>query len=224
MKKVAFIMTILVLACCSKMLAQDTTKMLLKFSRPSYVGVYIAPEFQYGQVSGSFTSMAGSSAMLLFNKKFAIGVTAQQSVDVNFSPTNLSPLKVSAGFGGLKMEYTVNPNSALHVSFPLVVGAGVVRADSTLYRSGKNDNRDYRGGSFNTNSNSFVVVQPGIQLEGNLFRYAKIFAGVNYRLGFEQESNNAKIAKTAMSGLSANVGMKLGLFDFKIRPKKEKVS
>ena len=223
MKKVIFIMTTVCLAFFSKMQAQDTTHTLLKLSRPSYLGLYIAPEYQYGQLSGDFTSMGGSSVMLLVNKRFAIGGTMQRSLDAQFSPTNLSPLKAQTTFGGLKMEYTAKPNSAVHVSFPLVVGMGIVRADSTL-GYGRNSDFGERNGRFNTQANRFVVVQPGIQLEGNLFRYAKIFAGANYRVAFQQEANNTKISSNALQGFSANVGLKLGIFDYKVRQKKDKTS
>lgn len=216
-------MTTVFIVFFSKIQAQDTTHTLLKLSRPSYLGLYIAPEYQYGQLSGDFTSMGGSSVMLLINKRFAVGATMQHSLDAQFSPTNLSPLKAQTTFGGLKMEYTAKPNSALHVSFPLVVGMGIVRADS-ITGYGRNGDWGERGGRFNNQSNRFVVVQPGIQLEGNLFRCAKIFAGANYRLAFQQEANNAKISSNALQGFSANVGLKLGLFDYKIRPKKEKAS
>ena len=219
-------MTTVLVAFLTNLQAQDTTKMLIHFKRPSYLGLYVAPEFQYGQLSGGYTSMGGSSVMLLINKRFAIGATAQSSLDNNFSPTNLAPLYARTTFGGLKMEYTAAPNSAVHVSFPLVVGMGVVSADSVTNRGGqgRKDGFEGRNGGFSNNGNTFIVVQPGIMLEANVFRFAKVFAGANYRLAFKQEVNNAKISNDALQGLSMSAGLKLGLFDVKIRPKRERRS
>ena len=64
-------------------LGQDSTKSLIKtvfkknlgLAKLNYLGVYIAPEYQFGQVGGAFTSLAGGSIMLQFNKRFAFGMT-----------------------------------------------------------------------------------------------------------------------------------------------------
>jgi hypothetical protein len=191
--------------------AQDTTHTLLKFSRPNYLGIYIAPEFQYGQLGGDFTTFGGGSAMLLLNKKWAIGATITRSMTRDFQPKDVAPYYLNAAFGGLRMEYTPKPNKAVHVSFPLVIGWGQARKDSVLERFDRFDDDDRFDRSDN-NRTGYFTVQPSIQLEANLLRFAKIYAGANYRLNF---TNNATptVATSVLNGFSMNVGLKLGLFD-----------
>ena len=203
--------------------APDTTHHLLdlKWTRPQYLGVFVAPEFQYGQLNGAFTSISGASAMLLLNKKWGIGVTGQRSIDRAFSPSGVTPLYLSTQFGGLKMEYTPRPNAAIHVTFPLVVGMGVASADSLSSRNGRDDLFEFGGkkNRGNDNRNSFVVIQPSIQVEANLVRFVKLFAGVNYRLAFKENSTTNLLPSNTLQGISFNFGAKMGLFDFHVKQK-----
>jgi hypothetical protein len=227
MKKNLFLMLTVALFSASTLFAQeDTMRTLVKFSSPKYVGIYFAPEYQYGQAAGTFNSYTGGSAMFIFNKKLAVGVTALRSVQESFAPAKTSPLLLRSGFGGVKLEYTPRPNAAVHVTFPLVIGYGMARLDSVSYTStawtkdtiegnGHGKRGNYGFGRNNRGiSNDYFVLQPGIQLETNLFRTVKLFGGVNYRFAFPTETLTAPLTKTTLNGLSANVGIKVGLFDF----------
>jgi hypothetical protein len=195
--------------------AQDTTHTLVKLVRPNYLGFYIAPEFQYGQLGGSFTNVGGGSAMLLINKKWGLGVTSFGTVNANFSPKDISPLYLRARFGGVRLEYTPRPNAAVHVTFPLTVGMSWARTDSVLYNNrGRNSrNLDYRG-----NNNERVFAQLGINVEGNLIRYAKIFTSASYRMSFNNGTSTT-IPNSVLNGFSLSAGLKLGLFDLWIGKK-----
>jgi hypothetical protein len=126
---------------------------------------------------------------------------------------------------GGKIEYTPKPDALLHISFPLIVGIGEASVDS-LGISGRRNGRYQENGFFGhnrTNRNAYVVVQPGIQLETNLMRFAKLYAGANYRLSFLTDNQTALLPAITMQGFSVNAGLKLGLFDFKLNRKKVEV-
>jgi hypothetical protein len=222
MRKMLLVACAALFTCTLNLQAQDTTKTLIHFKRPQYLGIYIAPEFQYGQLGGDFTSFNGGSFMLLLNKKWAVGITGMGNSVQNYSPSNVTPQYLRSGFGGLKLEYTPRPNSAVHVSFPLVIGAAYASQDTNARwvggGRGRDDNRNWER---NNNVSQFVVVQPSMQIEANLFRFAKIFGGINYRLMFDAQTTNT-VTKANAQGFSANVGLKLGLFDWFVG-KKEKV-
>jgi hypothetical protein len=198
--------------------AQDTTRTLLKLTKPKSWGIYIAPEVQYGQVKSAFTSFGGGSAMLMVNNRFAFGVTAQQTLSNTFSPKRISPLYVQSAIVGGKIEYTPNPTAAVHVTFPLMVGVGEVQADSLgenrFFRSFEGRGREYRGfsGGFN-NGNSYVVIQPGINVEANLLSFMKLFVGANYRFSILNDNNSALLTANTLQGVSISAGAKVGIFD-----------
>ncbi len=212
-------------------LGQDSTKSSIQTifkkkkggAKLNYLGVYIAPEYQFGQVGGVFTSLAGGSFMLQFNKKFAVGMTG-------YSSFRNQSTGVDGMFGGLKFEYTVKPDAAIHVSFPLVIGVA-----GNNFHFGEFEHDDFRGdrdGNFDPNAdgtmpsrnrdfsdNTYRLIQPGVVAEANLSRFAKAFVGANYRFAFDNNGLN-----TDYKGFSANIGVKLGIFDYAVnrKPKKKK--
>jgi hypothetical protein len=67
---------------------------------------------------------------------------------------------------------------------------------------------------FNRGKAAFGI-QPGVSLELNVFKYAKLFGAVNYRFVAGKNSQED------MNGVSGQIGLKLGIFD---RPFKSKTS
>ena len=192
--------------------------MLLRITRPAYIGLYLAPEIQTGQINNSFTPIGGGSVMLLINRKWGIGVAGCGTLNEGFSPNGVAPMYLRAYYAGVKFEYTPDPGAALHLTFPLSIGMGMARTDSTKFNHHDHgiDNNNHHDFNFR-GQNEAVIIQPGIQLEANMIRYLKIFAGVNYRVAFN--NSNATIPKNTFSGLSLNLGLKVGLFDYWIGKK-----
>ncbi len=225
MKKSLLLALVAVLMYCNTAAAQnqDTTKYLLKLNKPHSFGLYVSPEFQYGQLKNTFTPFAGSSVMLLFNQKFAIGATYQETTNRTFSPTGVSPLLLRAGYGGLKMEFITAPSKAVHVTFPLVIGMGQMQVDSATYtisnpKSHNDFGENFNGRNGENDGNTYLVLQPGIHLEANLIRNVKIYAGASYRYAVDVDgtTNTATIplAASVLNGASVNVGAKIGFFNF----------
>jgi hypothetical protein len=217
-KKIITLCLLAILFALNILDAQDTTHLLLKFSRPRYIGLYLAPEIQTGQLNNSFTAIGGGSAMLLLNQKWGFGIAGYRNLEDGFSPKGVAPLYLRTYYGGLKLEYTPDPTAAVHVTFPLMIGMGMARTDSMKF------DHHFRGFDINNhndfnvrNHNEAIIIQPGIQLEANMIRYLKLFGGANYRLAFN--NSNATIPKNTFSGLSLNLGVKVGLFDYWIGKK-----
>ncbi len=195
-----------------------------------YLGLYVAPETQFSSLAGQMTPMGGASAMLLLNKKWAIGVSAATTLDRSFTPTQISTTKaltLNARYAGVKFEYTPKPDAVVHVSFPLSIGLGWLNADSVKYVNVRGKNNDFFEGDRRFGNNNFVVIQPGINVEANLFRYAKIFAGASYRIsvdGYRSTTTTTTgnpLANTNFQGLSLNLGLKVGLFDYELKHRKK---
>ena len=214
----------------------DSQKMQTLFSglknpikKVKYLGLSVNAEFQYGAVAGQFTSLAGMSGMLHLNKKWGIGLAGYGTADRSFAPTSLNAAKalnLNLGYGGLKLEYTPRPNAAVHVSFPLLIGGGMARVDSV----GNRNNGDGRNGRERKGRNgfefggrtSFFVVQPGINLEANLFRFAKIYGGISYRIvpGINDSNFVANLpvpSSSQLSGVNFSAGLRVGIFDYSLQ-------
>jgi hypothetical protein len=218
MRKGMYVMALIMVSIMVKSQAQDTTQTLFKLIKPQTIGLYIAPEASYGQVRGSMTNLGGMSAMIILNKKWAFGVTSQTVANRNFAPSAISPNYMRASWAGGKIEYTLNPDKLFHVSFPLTIAGGRASADSLSSRWGRHGDGDRHHSGY---SNSFVVVQPGINVEMNLMRFAKLYVGANYRLSFLTENNTTLLPANSLQGYSINAGLKLGLFSMNLKRKKK---
>ena len=193
-----------------------------------YLGISIGSEFQYGSLAGEFTPMVGISGMLHINRKWGLGLAGYRTLR-NFTPTVLNPnslLNLNVMYGGFKLEYTPNPNSVVHVSFPLLIGGGMARVDSANnYRNGfggydgrgRNNYRDFNG----RDNTRFWVIQPGVTIEANVIRFLKIYAGASYRLtpsvNTQTSTNLPTPTANQLSGLNFSAGIKLGIFDYQLQ-------
>lgn len=209
----------------------------------NYLGLSLGSEVQYGMLSGQFTPMVGVSGMLHVNKKWGVGLAGYSTFGDQFAPTSLSSTKalnLNSMYGGLKFEYTTKPNAAIHVSFPLLIGAGLSKVDSVGRQDGGNRDghskeNDHNGQDDNYGGDaSFFVIQPGMNVEVNVFRFAKIFAGVSYRIVPTVMKEDAATSlfptptASQMGGLNLSAGLKVGLFDYQLhrakRQKKQKTA
>jgi hypothetical protein len=106
------------------------------------------------------------------------------------------------------MEATPMANKVFHLSFPLAIGriqeeSPIINYSSSyMPQPGPGYRHDRRGP--NT-----LGVQPGINLEVNLFKYVKVFGGANYRFAFGEEKT------PGMSRAAGTIGVKLGVFDYR---------
>jgi hypothetical protein len=226
MKRILFLMMCMLVVTSQKSTAQDSsTTQLIKLPKVNHVGFYIAPELQFGQLRYGFTGFGGNSFMLLINKKLGVGITSFRNLDRNYSPSSLSPLLLNANYHGLKFEYTVNGNKAIHLTFPLTIGVANASADTAGALYGRNrphmDGNDASPVGFNnTNRSRFMFVQPGVQVEANVFKCMKVYAGVNYRVAWKDAMPN-QLSNSTVEGLSANAGIKFGLFEVPTHKKKK---
>ncbi|HPD65090.1 MAG TPA: hypothetical protein P5050_05955 [Bacteroidia bacterium] len=126
--------------------------------------------------------------------------------DLGWSGSNPRSLSLYMTYGGFYIESTLMPKFPVHVSFPFLLGGGgAIYIDETFFwdpEIGFSYKRE--------DSDMFLVIEPGINLELNFVKNLRFGIGVNYRLVedlklYETESN-------AFNGLSYSFTIKLGKF------------
>lgn len=200
----------------------DKTEYLFKTTKLKTIGLYFAPEIGIGALNSTTAPIVGGSTMLLFNKKFGLGIAGQ----ITANPKNSSEM-LKLGYGGVKLEYTIRPNKKIHATIPLLIGGAYAHNDSlpyTNYRHTGNKSRNYDQERHQHTGSQFFIIQPGVNIEANLMKYLKIFGGINYRLA--TKTNNGRntnsgdtISAKQISGITATIGIKIGLFDYNISKK-----
>ena len=212
-------------ASATQTLFNTDAKTIFKLPKPLTFGFYVQPEYQYGQVAGSFTGFTGYSLMLVVSQRFAIGAIRSKQISPSFSPKSFTPLYVNTEFAGLKMEYTFTPQQAIHISFPIVLGAGYIDVDSLPFNLQRDYSKDpiVPDGAYPSTyvtGGEYLVNQVGVNVETNVMRGLKLYAGANYRLAFLSEGLGIyePLTLQTLQGYSINAGVKVGVFEFS--PKK----
>lgn len=181
-------------------------------------GFTAGPVVQFGQLG----VQQGINFAIHVNNQWSLGAGVLGNMRDGGNQNMSTPLKPRQSFSGFSLEYTPKPNSLIHVSFPLMIGA--IRSEDPNYLMNQNPqysntpqfgtprpkymNHDFddERGMFNRGPAAFGI-QPGVSLELNVFKYAKLFGAVNYRFAAGKNSTEE------MKGVSGQIGLKLGIFD-----------
>lgn len=171
-------------------------------------GGYISPEIKVGNVHEDVSLFVGGRLGMILNDHFTLGIAgyglANNSNFKDVDPLSLNPdLRINMGYGGLLMEYTFFGNKKIHFSIPVVVGA----AGIYIYE----DDNNYFYNNYNDIENSAAfVVEPGVNIEFNLFKFLRLDLGASYRL--VTQTSLDYLSDDDLSDLSINATFKFGFF------------
>lgn len=179
------------------------------FGRDKGFGGFIEFNSHYTEIAGKETIMLGAGLDMVFGHSFNLGVKGYGLVTPVYVPNESFDRKqILMGYGGFNLEPVLFSNSAIHVTFPVLLGVGGI-AKVTPY-SYYNDYEDQYDEIDYYNSDVFLVAEPGVMLELNLLKFMRISGGASYRItdgvDIEGMSNNA------LDGINYDVSLKFGIF------------
>jgi hypothetical protein len=170
----------------------------------------------YGAITNKFTKVRGEYANLsglyggwYINHKLMVGVGMAAStnnipVPSQYSTNTANKRTYQYGQFGLMTEYVLNSDKPIHLVLQAFGGAGfTLQYERNQWHSGGND-------PYTSDENWFTVVEPGVQLEMNLFKWMRFSPGISYRATFG--SDGAGVKDKDMSGVSYNATLKFGRF------------
>lgn len=170
----------------------------------SSLGVMVEPGVQLTRLAGEGAGFFNFRGGIVFNDKLTLGGFYGQSInDVRPSSFNNS-LPASAHLdsymaGGF-VEYTIYSNKLVHFTFPLSVGMMEVEIDD-------------EGRGFDFDETKTLFVEPKAMVEINLHKFARLNAGVGYRI-MGNTFENAPGVPDAGNALTFQIGLKMGVFSF----------
>jgi hypothetical protein len=163
--------------------------------------------FQSQLLFGKGGPERGMGFQLHLNNKLSLGIASFNSMprrDNGMQPD------LRQRFTAFTMEATPMANKVFHLSFPLAIGR--IQEESPIYLYGNlySSSMPQPGRmSLNSQGPRALGIQPGINLEVNLFKYVKVFGGANYRFAFGEEKT------PGMSRAAGTLGVKVGVFDYR---------
>jgi len=146
-------------------------------------GGYGAVLFNYSKIDGKDAFLAGMRGMWIMNHGIAIGVGGYGFVnDLKYeNPAGTSPEDyfLAGGYGGLVIEPIVGAKHPVHVSFPVLIGAGGVAYIRDYWNTYPQYPDEYN--YYTEDAAAYFVLEPGVELEFNMVKFFRIGLGAYYR-------------------------------------------
>ena len=168
----------------------------------------------YGSFTAGYTTIDDKHA-LLFGGRFSwiashtvgIGFGATGFInEFHYEPSLDRDVFLTGGYGGIYIEPILLPRFPVHLSFPVLFGAGGISFISK--DEGFNNN-------FIEDSKAFLIIEPSAELELNLTKFFRLAFGVSYRMPTQFDvglPGNYTIDVESLKTPSYTVTMKLGKF------------
>ena len=200
------IITILITAgLVTSINAQDNEVNAL-FSGTSELKGFGAMEMKLTRIVGNTGMMIGASGGAIVNKSLIVGMAGYGIVSNTVVQGSVpgTDLDLYGGYGGLVLGFNVLPREVVHLSVPVILGAG------TIYLSDPNFFNYTSDSEYTIEKSTFLVVEPGAYLEFNVTRFFRLGIGASYR--YVQGSAFTNLTDEELSDWSANLQLKFGRF------------
>jgi hypothetical protein len=186
------------------------------FSSPVEHGGFGGVVTKMTPIRGEMAAMFGGYGGWLIGHQFMIGgggyglvsnVRASAEAEQAYSLNN-KPLYVDFGYGGLMLEYIIEPTRLLHVNVQTLIGGGSVNYRENVYEDLFDDDAgDHRFG----NGDAVFVAEPAVNVELNVTDWFRVAAGASYRY-VSSVSAIRGIENKDLSDVSGQLALKFGSF------------
>ena len=185
-------------------------------------GGYGAPELKLGNVHGEPGLFLGGRGGWIIGHRFVLGgggdgLTTSNTFmeDPSTKPPSVAPdstttIKLDMGYGGVLLEFIAFPKKAVHLSFPVLIGAGGSSLGARTY-VGQSDYYEEGWATYDfIESSGFFVLEPGVYVELNMTKFFRLSAGGTYR--FVSGTTLQRITNKDLSGFTFSLALKFGSF------------
>lgn len=190
---------------------RDDDKIKSLLGKENDLNGFGALDLKVGDFKGERALLMGAYGGFIINRRYLFGLAGYGLVtDVQFEGTVpgeaiTKPLNLHGGYGGVLIGLTIAPRELIHISIPVILGAGSVEvSDEDFFVNNPADSE------FTVESSAFFIVEPGIELEFNITNYFRIGTGVTYRHFAGTELAN--VVDDDLRGISGLISFRFGRF------------
>lgn len=170
----------------------------------------------FGGVDIKFSEMVSERALLtgaygglLVNRRYLLGLAGYGiTTEIEFEGMfNEEPrdLNIYGGYGGILIGGMLFSKEVIHVTFPVLFGAGSLQVvDTDFFPNSPND------AEFTIEDSAFIVIEPAAQLEFNVTERFRVAGGMSYR--FVTGSDLENLSDSKLSGSSITLSLRFGRF------------
>ncbi|MEM7107181.1 MAG: hypothetical protein AAF519_03060 [Bacteroidota bacterium] len=177
------------------------------FSRKSEIRGFGSFDVKVTDFNEDKALFLGGHGGVILNKKWIFGgggygLTTSNTFELE--GTN-QELELFGGYGGIMLGYIIAPTEVIHVSFPVLLGAGGIE----MAEEGApivNGERSILERS------AFFVVEPSVEIEINMTRFMRLAIGGGYRFIQGADLDVGDITDEDLSSWAVGVSFKFGKF------------
>jgi hypothetical protein len=173
----------------------------------------------YGGFGAGYTQIDGKDAITtsgrgawIIGHGLAIGIAGTGFVnDFHYDTFLEEDVNLVGGYGGLLIEPIILGRSPVHISIPLIAGVGGIAYTRSSWTG---NNWEYTD-TWVEDSDTYLIFEPGVELEFNILRFFRIAAGISYRLTSDislLEYDPGVIPSDVLNGYTAGITFKFGKF------------
>ena len=159
----------------------------------------------YSEINGMDAIVMGGRGAWIVGHWFAMGFAG--SGFLNDYSRNVDDINanLSGGYGGLLLEPILLPKLPVHISLPVVFGVGALAYTISDSYSDWSEPTYYI-----EDVTSFVLIEPGVELEFNVVRFFRLSFGAYYR--YTSQITLYETPTDVLNGLTLGVTLKFGKF------------
>ena len=151
-------------------------------------GGFGASEANFALLNGQPALFTGARGGWLINHNFSMGMggylLANRVDFVGVREDEAVSLKM--GYGGLVFERILFPKSKVHLSFPVLIGAGwagyVPENEFEFWEDNDIEDWDEFDEEYLYSSSGFLIIEPGVQVEFNVFKACRLAVNAKYSI------------------------------------------
>ncbi len=142
-------------------------------SNGGYGGLMI----NYANIADRDAILMGAKGGWIINHSFTLGMGGYGFITEPQHDNRLGKdYEFAGGYGGLLLEPIVGAKHPIHLSFPILIGAGgIAYTTSYLDNEYTNYNDTYE------DSDAFFVIEPGVEIEFNVVKFMRFALACSYR-------------------------------------------
>jgi hypothetical protein len=167
-------------------------------------GFYGAFNIGYSKIDDKDAIVMGGRFSWVINHGIAIGFGGQGFVNEIQNVGVQNQIFLTGGYGGIYIEPILMPNFPVHLSFPVLVGAGGISYVQS----------DVNWNNFIEDTEAFLIVEPTAELELNLTRFFRMSFGASYRFPtpFNVGTTGSSATAESLQGFTYTMTFKFGRF------------
>jgi len=182
------------------------------FTRGNTIGGYGELSMLYSQINSRDAFTFGARGGVILGHVMTLGLCGSGFfTDKYWSEGIQDNITLAGGYGGLFFEPILLPRWPVHFAFPVTIGVGgIAAARVNDYFDDDDDDEHYDL----EESDAYMLVEPGAEIELNITKFFRFSIGAYYRYTTNIDLNleTERIPSDVLRGFSVGINFKFGKF------------